>query len=336
MNSPRSTPVHRPKVALVASGGTLTALADDPFEICDYGQAGSLTVQELIERFPMIGGDAQVIATEFVSVPSFEMSLPYWQAFLDLARDLTSAHPDLTGIVLTHGTGSLEETAFFLSLVWDLPIALAITGAQRPASAASSDGFMNLAQAIDVAAHPDAARLGVVVVANGEIHLPAEVAKTSNLSLGTFQSPSLGPVGFVVGRKVEMRFAPGNRFSVTSSRIGTTTLPRVDIVYCYTGGDSCAIDAFIGAGAQGIVIAGFAPGYATGQQAERLESWIENDAGIVVAASRAYGPVPRSSRNTAHGFIPAGRFSPAKARILLQLALLAGRNRDEISKLFLS
>ena len=312
-----------PRVALIAGGGTLTALAHDPFEIRDYGQAGSLTGADLVDRLAAAGDRFALTALDFAALPSFDIGLPQW---LDLCRICGAAlaeAPDLAGIVLTHGTGSLEETAFFLSRVWDLPVPLVITGAQRPASAMGSDGYMNLFQAIAVAAAPATRDWGVLVVTHGEIHLPAEVTKTANFGLDTFRSPDLGPVGLVVGGEVRFGRAPLPRPAPVDWR-GLAGLPRVDILHCHSGGDAVAVEAFIAAGARAIVAAGFAPGYTTGAQARRLERWVREAGGIVVAASRAAGPVVRNTRNDGHGFLPAGRHSPVKARLLVQLGLAQG------------
>lgn len=324
-----------PRVAVIASGGTLTALANDPFEICDYGQAGNLTAQQLIDRCAGAADRLQLTALPFAPNPSFDVFLPQWLAICSLCETTLGEAPDIAGFVLTHGTGSLEETAFFLSLIWDLPVPLVVTGAQRPASALSSDSYMNFYQAACVASHPAAAKAGVLVVAHGEIHLPAEVTKTSNFGLDTFRSPDMGPIGQVIGGDVRLLR------SVSTSELrrlvdwrSLSELPRVDILHCHSGGDAVAVEAFIAAGARGIVTAGFAPGYTTGAQARRLEEWVRADDGIVVAASRAAGPVVQNSRNKGHCFIAAGRHSPVKARILLQLALAAGAKPHQIERTF--
>ncbi len=192
----------RPKVAVIAGGGTLTALASDPFEICDYGQAGSLTAADLIDRCAAMADRVALVPLAFEPRPSFDMGPDQWGAICGLCAAALAEDPGLAGFVLTHGTGSLEEAAFFLSLVWDLPVPLVVTGAQRPASALSSDGYMNLFQAALVAAHPQARAEGVLVVAHGEIHLPFEVTKTATFGLDTFRSPDLGPVGLVIGGQV--------------------------------------------------------------------------------------------------------------------------------------
>lgn len=301
------------KIGVIVTGGTITALAHDPFEVLDYGRAGALTARALFAHAPGLAGGAEIVPVDFAALPSFDMHLPQWRALMTLFHDLAASHPDLSGFVLTHGTGALEETAFMLSLVWDLPMPLVVTGAQRPASALGSDGWMNLAQAVRAVKHADASRLGVTVVANSEIHLAADVVKLSNLGLNTFQSPELGPVGRFAGltpilsRLPEPSHLLQGRFSGALA----SELPRVDILYCHTGGDAVAIDAFIAAGARAIVLAGFAPGYATSAQAQRLADWVRDEDGLVVYSSRAYGLSVHNGRNAGHGFLPSGRFPPA-------------------------
>ena len=329
-----SRPGIPPKVGVIVGGGTLTALAEDPFEICDYGQAGSLTARQLIERCAAMRDRAFLVPLEFDPVPSFDVALPQWLALCQICEAALAATPDLTAFVLTHGTGSLEETAFFLSRVWDLPVPLVVTGAQRPASALGSDGYMNFHQAACVAASAAARDFGVLVVMHGEIHLPAEVTKTSTLGLDSFRSPDLGPVGLVTGSAVSFgRSLPAAGPRVLADWRKLAGLPRVDILFCHSGGDTVAIEAFIAAKAAGIVLAGFAPGYATSAQARRLERWVRDEGGVVVAAARATGPVMRNSRNDGHGFLAAGRHSPQKARLLVQIALAAGLKPSQIADL---
>ncbi|AMY69511.1 asparaginase [Frigidibacter mobilis] len=323
-----------PKVSVIVGGGTLTALAENPFEVCDYGQAGSLTARQLIERCAAMHDRVDLVPLEFDPVPSFDVALPQWLALCQLCEAALASMPDLAGFVLTHGTGSLEETAFFLSRVWDLPVPLVVTGAQRPASALGSDGYMNFHQAACVAANAAASGFGVLVVTHGEIHLPAEVTKTSTFGLDSFRSPDLGPVGLVTGSTVVFgRSLPAAGPRVLADWRKLTGLPRVDILFCHSGGDTIAIEAFIAAKAAGIVLAGFAPGYATGAQARRLERWVRDEGGLVVAAARATGPVVRNSRNDGHGFLAAGRHTPQKARLLVQIALAAGLKPSQIADL---
>ncbi len=329
------TGYRRPKVAVIVCGGTLTALSRDPFEIVNYGESGSLSAAELIGRCASLEDRFDFVALDFPTAPSFDIALPQWLALCRLCDAALREQPDIAGFVLTHGTGTLEETAFFLSLVWDQPVPITVTGAQRPASALGSDGYMNFYQAVCAAVHVPLRDTGVMVVTHGEVHLPAEVTKTTTFGLDTFRSPEIGPIAQLIGGTVNLRRRPLEPFArpLVDWR-DITDLPRVDIIACYSGADETAINASIAAGARGLVTAGFAPGYVTSAQALRLQRWIEEDGGRVIAASRAMGPVPANARNDGHGFIPASRFLPQKARILLQLALSSGLSADQIAELF--
>lgn len=325
----------RPKIAVIVTGGTLTALANDPFEICDYGQAGSLDGQALVSRCEGLAGHYDFIFPSFVARPSFDMAAPECLELCRLCQRTLNDHPDLVGFVLTHGTGTLEETAFFLSRVWDFPVPVVLTGAQRPASALSSDGYMNFYQSVMLAVSSYACNNRVLVVMNGDIHAPDDVTKRSNFDLDTFISPNFGPLARIIGKNIIMRnggFAGQSKPTISWRELGN--LPRVDILYCHAGGDTCAIEAFVAAGARGIVVAGFPPGYATSRQAARLTRWITEAGGTVIMASRGTGPVVNNTRNNGHQFIPGGRYLPVKARILLQFALAEGKNFNQIAQLF--
>jgi L-asparaginase len=325
-----------PRIALIATGGTIGALADDPLEILDYGGAGRLGATELVARCPALGRLALIEPVDFSSVPSPAVHLPHWLELLALCDRLVRERADLAGIVVTHGTASLEETAYFLSLVCPLPIPIVLVGAQRPPSAASTDAFMNIAQAIRVAALPEARVLGPLVVMNGEIHVPRDVRKTSNLGMDTFRSPDLGPIGLVAGLEPRILRRPLHRAGPQSAFAGATiaTLPRVDILYCHAGADAVAAHAFIAAGARGIVLAGMPPGYPTATQAEVLSRWCREDGGIVVYASRADGPTVPNARNIEAGFLASAGLSPVKARLLLALALACGRGKLDLPAIF--
>lgn len=325
-----------PRVALIATGGTIGALADDPLEILDYGSAGTLGAADLVRRCPELLHLARIEPIDLAPTPSFDIHLPQWLELLTLCERLARDHTDLAGIVITHGTGSLEETAYFLSLVCPLPMPVVLTGAQRPPSAASTDVWMNLAQAIAVAADPRACGMGPLVVMDGEIHLPRDVRKTSNLAMGAFRSPELGPIGLVVGLEPRIMRRPLHRSGHSSAFAGmiVATLPRVDILYCHAGADAVVARAVIAAGARGIVLAGFAPGNATSAQADVLSRWCTEEGGVVVFASRADGPTVPSIRNADAGFIPSMGLSPTKARILLSLALACGHGKLEFPGLF--
>ncbi|EAV41764.1 Asparaginase/glutaminase [Roseibium aggregatum IAM 12614] len=321
---------EKPAVGLIVAGGTLNAIAEDPFEVCDYGQVPALDAKALLRRF---GDYRDVVALPCDPLPSFDMGPASWQAICRTCTEAYASRPGMKGFVLTHGTGSLEEAAYYLSLAWELDVPLVITGAQRPASAASSDGPMNLHHAIATARDERLRDANVVVAVDAELHDPVDVTKTSNTRLDTFQSPWAGPIGRFTGARLDFfrrPLSPGIKIGGATGR----DLPRVDILYCHSGGDAAAVEAFAAAGAQGIVIAGFAPGYATSTQAQALANWSRERGGVVVSASRGGGRVPHNSRNSAYGFLPAGVLSPVKARILLQSALSQQKTQREIAELF--
>jgi L-asparaginase len=187
-----------------------------------------------------------------------------WRALVKLCDQLVAEHADLTGIVIGHGTATLEETAYMLNLTLKVRVPVVLVGAQRPSSALSTDAGMNLANAIRVAASPEARGMDVLVVLNDEIHAAREVTETATLHLRTFRTPDFGVLGHADGdgvafyRQPVRRRMPDTEFDIRTLE----ALPRVDIAYAYAGGDGTAVRAFVAAGAQGIVSAGFAPGMA--------------------------------------------------------------------------
>jgi L-asparaginase len=249
---------------------------------------------------------------------------------------LEQQHPDLAGIVIGHGTATLEETAYFLNLVVKVSIPVVIVGSQRPSSAVSSDAGMNLVNAIRVAASPDARGLGVLVVLNDEIHAAREVTKTSTLRMQTFRTPDFGVLGHADGDAVAFyrqplrRRAPDTEFDIAD----LTGLPRVDISYSYAGGDGTATRAFITAGANGIIAAGFAPGMCPPDEFEALSEAVTNGITVVQCTRAGSGRTFRGSKLRDAGFLIADNLNPQKARLLLALALTVTREPEEILRIF--
>lgn len=329
--------MSKPKIAVIGLGGTIASLADHPLEILDYGANGSLDCEAVVAMFPEINELADIIAVPFRAVPSFNIFYPEWKALLERMDALEVEIPDLAGFVLLHGTGSMEETAYFLSQTVRTTLPVVMTGAQRPPSARSSDAGLNLANAIRAASHPASQGMGVMILMNDELHAAREATKISTLRLNAFQSPDTGPLGFVDGdavtfyRKPLRRYAPEHRFDLAN----IAALPRVDILYGYTGADGTAARAFIEAGAQGIVSAGFPPGYTGDADANVLSEAVREKGLIVIQASRGgAGRTFDSRRARGQGFIPADNLNPQKARLLLALALTRTRDVAEIADIF--
>jgi L-asparaginase len=323
----------KPLVAIVGTGGTISSVGPDSLTLIDYGGPGHpmLTVMEVLERVPEVHSVADILAVPYKAVPSTDMSPLAWLELVEELHKLVDEHPNVDGIVITHGTATLEETAYFLSLTLKISVPVVIVGSQRPLSALSSDGGLNLVNAVRVAGHPDSVGLGVLTVLNDEIQPAREVTKTSTLRLQTFQSPDFGCLGHVDGDRISYyrqptrRVYPDTEFDVR----GRKNLPRVDIVYAYSGADGTAARAFIDAGAQGIVSAGFAPGSATQLQREVVEGAPE--VAFVQSTRAGSGRVAESERRSA---LSADNLNPQKARILLMLALTVIKDPDELKKMF--
>jgi L-asparaginase len=329
-----------PKVAVIGTGGTISSIGIGPFDILDYiAQGHMLQVDELVEKFSEVRTCAEVIPVRFKAIPSPNITFADWKALVLLIDETVARYPDLAGIVITHGTATLEETAYFLSLTAKVSIPIVVVGAQRPASALSTDAGMNLANAIRTAASPDARGLGVLVLLNDEIHAAREVTKTSTTRLQTFRSPDFGALGHADGdaivfyRKPIRRTYPETEFDIRS----LDALPRVDIVYAYAGSDGTAARAFVAAGAKGIVSAAFAPGFTGLADGEVLADAVKHHGLTVVISTRAgSGRTFKGKSHTANGFLIADNLNPQKARILLGLALTVTSDPTEIERIFLT
>src|SRR5580692_4409486 len=309
-----------PKVAFIGTGGTIASLGRGPLDLQDYGSIGNVMhAEEIVAKWPVVHQVAEVIPVKYRNIPSTAIDFADWKALAALCLQLPQEHPGLDGIVIGHGTATLEETAYFLNLTLKTSIPVVLVGAQRPSSALSSDAGMNLVNAIRVAASPDARGMGVLVLLNDEIHAAREVSKTSTLRLQTFRTPDFGVLGHADGdavafyRRPLRRHAPDTAFDIG----GLQSLPRVDISYSYAGCDGTAVRAFIAAGAKGIIAAGFAPGFAPPGDFEALKQAVA--AGIVVMqCTRAgSGRTFRGKRLREAGFLITDNLTPQKARILL-------------------
>jgi L-asparaginase len=296
-----------------------------------------LHADALLAMFPDVHTLAELIPVRFRAVPSPNITFPDWKALLHLLDETVAAHPDLAGIVILHGTASLEETAYFLSLTAKIDLPIVVVGAQRPASALSSDAGMNLANAIRTAACPASKGMGVLVLLNDEIQAARDVTKTSTFRLQTFRTADFGVLGHADGdaivyyRKPLRRTAPDTEFDVRTR----DALPRVDIVYSYIGSDGTASRAFVAAGAKGVVSAGFAPGFAGSGEATVLAEAITKTGLVVVQSTRAgSGRTVRTTKLRELGFLAADNLTPQKARILLSLALTVSNDPVEIERMF--
>jgi L-asparaginase len=242
--------------------------------------------------------------------------------------------------VITHGTDTMEETAYFLNLVLRTTKPVVLVGAMRPATAISADGPMNLYNAVAVAANETAVGRGVLVVANDEIHFAREVAKTNTTQVGTFRSSHRGLAGLVNAGRLHW-YAPAVRRHTAASEFSASLpaqLPRVDIVYAHAGMGRGLIDAAVTSGARGIVIAGVGDGNLSASAVAAAADAVKRGVAIVRSSRTGAGVVERNVEidDDAHGFVVADELNPPKSRVLLALALTQTREPAQIQELFLS
>ena len=300
-------------------------------------RAAAFSVDALIAAVPQLATLAQIEVEQVAAIGSQDMDDATW---LRLAARTQAAldTPEIAAAVITHGTDTMEETAFFLNLVVRSAKPIVLVGAMRPATAISADGPMNLYNALAVAAHSAARGRGVLVVANDEIHFAREIAKTSTTQVGTFDSGHRGLAGLVNAGRLHLYAPPVRRHTLASefTVAGVAALPRVDIVYAYAGMGRELIDAAVQAGARGLVIAGMGDGnlgaVALAAAAEAARAGV-----AVVRSSRAGGGVVERNievDDDALGFIAADELNPQKARVLLLLGLTRTRETRELQELF--
>ncbi|WP_343316122.1 asparaginase [Brucella sp. BE17] len=322
------------KIAFVGTGGTIASIGTDQFDLLDYNATQErIDADALIERLGLQGHLADILPVNFRRIDSTAITFSDWADLADLCHDL-AGDPDLKGIVIGHGTASLEETAWLLSLVLDIQIPVVVTGSMRPLTGISSDANANLAAAVRVAAHVNAP--GVFVVINDEIHSARSVTKSHTLRLNAFQSPWFGPLGYVDGPDVRFSGPTASPFANRFERNLLRQMPRVDIAYSYVGADGCAITSFLAAGAKGIVSAGFGPGMGTPEETRVLGEAISSGIAVVQSARTGAGQVVNSAHHRSLGIIAGKDLNPQKARILLALCLARGDSQKDIEAVFQS
>ena len=328
-----------PKVAFIGTGGTIASIGRTPLELQDYAANGvMLHADELVARFPELAMVAEVIPVRFAAVPSPSIYFPEWKALLLRCEALVAEHPDLAGIVIGHGTASLEETAYFLNLTVKIAIPVVVVGSQRPASALSSDAGLNLVNAVRTAASPAARGMGVLVLLNDEIHAARDVTKTSTSRLQTFRTADFGALGHADGdaiafyRRPIRKVAPDIEFDARDLDM----LPRVDIAYSYAGTDGTAVRAFVAAGARGIVAAGFAPGMVSPGDLAAMKEAVAHGVVVLQCTRAGSGRTFRGTRLRDAGVLISDNLTPQKARLLLALALTRTSRPEEIERIFLT
>lgn len=323
------------KVVLLGTGGTIAGTAARPDDAVGY-RAGQLGVGHLVAAVPSLRG-LDLECEQVAQLDSKDMDAATWQLLAARAAHHLG-RADVAGVVVTHGTDTLEETAYFLDLVVRSRKPVVLTAAMRPATALSADGPLNFYNAVAVAASPLAADRGVLVVLNDAIHGAAGVTKGSTTAVQTFVSPTRGLLGTVTYGAIEFfgeRRArpPGAPFGLD----GVSTLPRVDIVFAHAGMGGELIDAAVAAGARGLVVAGVGNGNMSAAALDALARAARRGVVCVRSTRVQAGAVGRNVEidDDALGLVASDELNPQKARVLLKLALVAPPSTAAIQQWFL-
>jgi L-asparaginase len=328
----------RPRVAVIGTGGSISTVGRHSLDLFEYGHFGRiLEVDELLARCPEVGAAAEVVPIRFRALPSTALGPRDWLDLNAFVHRVAETEASLDGVVITHGTATLEETAYFLNLSLKVDLRVVLVGAQRPPNGLSTDAALNLVNAVRVAAAPSARGLGVLVLLNDEVQAAREVTKGSTYRLETFRSPDLGMLGYAdpdgevaIYRAPLRRHAPDTEFDVR----GTEELPRVDIAYSYAGADRTVIEALVEQGAKGIVSAGLAPGRVTPAESRALAEARRRGVLVVQSTRAGSGRVLEHTQLREEGIVAADNLNPQKARVLTMLALTKSCDPEQVQRLF--
>ncbi len=291
---------------------------------------------ELLQELPQLQGVAQLQVEQLANLDSADLQFQHWKRLVTRIREAFAESCELAGVVITHGTNTLEETAWLLELLIDDPRPVVLVGAMRPATALSADGPLNLFQALQVAGSPKARGHGVLVVMDGQIHGARAVTKVATQGVGAFQSPDLGPLGWVDDSGVHLPEASRFRSVPFATLALPAQWPEVAILYGCVNPSLALVSSLSHAGVKGVVWTGTGAGQLSSGEREAIKTW-SGVLPLMLRASRCgRGPVHPCPLQDELGLLPAGTLNPQKARILLLLALIAGMERAELSALLAS
>lgn len=329
-----------PLVVVLSTGGTIAGRGESTMSLSEY-KAGTLLGTELVEAVPELKRFARLRVEDVVNVASPDIGIEIWRRLAGRINTIFAGDAGVAGVVVTHGTSTIEETAYFLNLTvrHDRPVVL--VGAQRPASALSADGPLNLVSAVRTAAAVESRGRGVLVVLNDEINAARDVTKSNTYRVETFRSGELGFLGYVDQDKVTYYRAPAQRHTANSEFDITTVraFPRVEILYAYAeSSNAMLVHALQQAGVRGIVFACTGAGTLSAPEKEAVRKASSLDAAVrpvFVRSSRVgNGRVIGRKEYDDLGIVPADNLSPQKARILLMLALATTSDLRELRRIF--
>ncbi|EOH1610145.1 type II asparaginase [Campylobacter jejuni] len=323
------------RIAILGTGGTIAGFIDSTIATTGY-TAGAIDIDVLIKAVPQIRDLADISWEQIANIDSSNMCDEIW---LRLAKKIAKLFAEgIDGVVITHGTDIMEETAYFLNLTIKSDKPVVLVGAMRPSTAISADGPKNLYNAVALVANKEAKNKGVMVAINDKILSARGVVKTHSLNVDAFSSPDFGDLGYIVDGKVffynNVTKAHTKNAPFDVSKL--TSLPKVDILYSYSNdGSGVAAKALFEHGTKGIVVAGSGAGSIHKNQKDVLKELLKKGLKVVVSSRVVAGCVAVSDSDEKLGFISAEDLNPQKARVLLILALTKTSDPKKIQEYFL-
>ncbi len=328
--------MHRPRLHLLATGGTIAGASASATQYVGYRPAVT-PVDALLAAVPALAEVADITGEQVAQVASQDMTGALRLALAQRINALL-ATDTFDGVIVTHGTNTLEETAYFLNLTVRSRKPVVLVGAMRPANALSADGPMNLFRAAVVAASEQAAGRGVVVVMNDRIIGARDLHKADTMTVDAFSAPLFGVLGLVSDRHAHFYRGGLRRHTADSAFVVSHlhSLPSVHIAYGHEDDDGTAIDAFVAAGAQGIVHAGAGTASVSQRVQPAILEAVARGVVVVRAPRGAHGLLARGMEfdDETHGTVTGDTLSPPKARVLLQLALTQTHDPRAVQRLF--
>ncbi|HAA1887415.1 TPA_asm: L-asparaginase [Campylobacter jejuni] len=323
------------RIAILGTGGTIAGFIDSTIATTGY-TAGAIDIDVLIKAVPQIRDLADISWEQIANIDSSNMCDEIW---LRLAKKIAKLFAEgIDGVVITHGTDTMEETAYFLNLTIKSDKPVVLVGAMRPSTAISADGPKNLYNAVALVTNKEAKNKGVMVAINDKILSARGVVKTHSLNVDAFSSPDFGDLGYIVDSKVffynNVTKAHTKNAPFDVSKL--TSLPKVDILYSYSNdGSGVAAKALFEHGTKGIVVAGSGAGSIHKNQKDVLKELLKKGLKVVVSSRVVAGCVAVSDSDEKLGFISAEDLNPQKARVLLILALTKTSDPKKIQEYFL-
>ncbi|WP_409342111.1 asparaginase [Paenibacillus sp. MBLB4367] len=328
------TQARIPRIKVLAVGGTIAGKGSDSGRTTQY-DAGVIGIDSLLAEVPQIKELADIGWKQVANMPSFAATDGLW---LELAEQVNTELEGggCDGIVITHGTDTLEETAYFLNLTVKSDKPVVVTGAMRPATAISADGPLNLYNAVALAASEAAAGQGVMIMLNDKIGSARDMSKLNTTAADAFGAPDFGMLGYMVDGKPRFYYKSMRAHTKDSGFLtsGLRELPRVDILYGHGSGSRELVDAAAAAGAKGIVHAGMGNGGMFPAVREALADAVKRGIVVVSASRTGSGLVTAKPADLQEGFVTADTLNPQKARILLMLALTQTADTARVQRLF--